>query len=159
MSTPQLLRPHAERPAGPLAHGVSPIRRLAWLYALMFLGVGLIGYVPGLTDSQGRLLGLFSLQWYDNALHLASAIWAAAAAWASTRAALLYFRIFGVVYFFDGVVGFLTGQGYLDGGIFLAGPTPLPFATRLGANIPHLLIGGVAILIGYVFSRRLVARA
>jgi hypothetical protein len=130
------------------------IRKLAWVYAALFVGVVALGYIPGLTDDQGRLLGLFHIELKDDLLHLGSGLWAAIAAWYSTRAALFYFRLFGLVYFFDGVCGLLFGQGYLDFGIFLFGPTPLDLATRIGANIPHLLIGGIAILIGFVFSRR-----
>lgn len=133
---------------------MNTIRRLAWAYAALFVGVVALGYIPGLTDEQGQLLGLFRIELKDDLLHLASALWAALAAWHSTRAALFYFRLFGLVYFFDGVVGLLFGQGYLDLGILLYGPAQLDLATRIGANIPHLLIGGIAILIGFVFYRR-----
>jgi hypothetical protein len=130
------------------------MRKWAWGYALLFLAVVSLGYIPGLTDEQGQLLGLLHIELKDDLLHLGSAIWAAVAAWLSTRAATLYFRLFGLVYFFDGVVGLLFGQGYLDLGILLYGPASLDLATRIGANIPHLLIGGVAMLVGFVFSRR-----
>jgi len=130
------------------------IRKLAWGYAALFLAVVLLGYIPGLTDEHGMLLGLFHIELKDDVLHLGSALWAAIAAWLSTGAALFYFRLFGLIYFFDGVCGLLFGQGYLDFGIFLYGPTPLDLGTRIGANAPHLVIGGVAVLIGFVFYRR-----
>ena len=139
--------------------GSSLIQKLAWVYAAMFVFIVVLGYVPGVKDSNGLMFGLFSLQLHDDALHLGSGIWAATAAWLSERAATLYFKIFGVVYGLDGVLGLLTGQGYLDGGIFTQGITPLPLATRIGANIPHILIGGGAVIIGYVLSRRYAARA
>jgi hypothetical protein len=37
------------------------IRKLAWAYALLFFGVVALGYLPGLTNNQGELLGLFKL--------------------------------------------------------------------------------------------------
>ncbi len=131
------------------------MQKLAWVYAGLFLAVVALGYIPGLTNEHGQLLGLFHIELKDDILHLGSAIWAALAAWTSARAATFYFKLFGPIYFFDGVCGFLFGQGYLDFGIFRFGPTPLPLMTRIGANIPHIIIGGLAIIIGYWVSQRL----
>ena len=130
------------------------IQNLGWLYALMFFMIASLSYIPGLTDANGQLFGLFSLDLYDDLLHFGSGLWAAIAAWRSEKAALLYFRLFGLIYGLDGLLGLATGQGYLDGGIFLYGVTPLSFATRVATNIPHILIGGIAVFIGYVLSRK-----
>jgi hypothetical protein len=130
------------------------MQKLAWVYAALFLSVVALGYIPGLTNAQGQLLGLFHIELKDDILHLASAIWAALAAWTSVRASTFYFKLFGPLYFLDGVCGFLFGQGYLDLGIVRFGPTPLPLMTRIGANAPHIFIGGLAIIIGYWVSQR-----
>lgn len=135
------------------------MQKLAWVYAGLFLFVVALGYIPGLTNAEGQLFGLFKIEFIDDALHLGSGLWAAAAAWISARASTLYFKLFGIVYGLDGVIGFLFGQGFLDGGIFIHGPTTLDLATRFGANLPHLLIGGIAVLIGFVVSRRDAAQA
>ena len=120
------------------------VRAFGWAYFALFLLVVAIGYVPAFEDSDGNLFGLFKLDLYDDSLHLASGLWAGIAAWLSRRAAVNYFRLFGPLYFLDGVFGFFTGSGYLDGGIFLYGPLDLPLETRFFANLPHLLIGGIA---------------
>lgn len=138
---------------------MSSIRIAAWVYSALFLSVVVVGYIPFLNDEQGNLLGLFSLQWYDDALHLGSAIWAAYAGWRSDDASRLYFRLFGPVYFLDGVAGLLTGTGYLDLGLLTRGPVALPLATRIAANTPHLTIGGVAALIGWALPGRTTAIA
>ena len=130
------------------------VRAFGWAYFALFLLVVAIGYVPAFEDEQGNLFGLFKLDLYDDSLHLASGLWAGIAAWLSRRAAVNYFRLFGPLYFLDGVFGFFTGSGYLDGGIFLYGPLDLPLETRFFANLPHLLIGGIAIWVGYVLARR-----
>ena len=138
-----------------------PLQKLAWVYAALFVGVVAINYVPFLKDSQGRLCGLFKLDWWDDALHLGSAVWAGFAAWRSARASRLYFQLFGPVYLLDGIVGLIFGQAYLDLGIFLFGPADYPLLSKIGANAPHILLGGMAVYIGYVLSRRtasLVAR-
>lgn len=135
------------------------IRLCAWGYALLFCAVVAVGYVPAFIDQNNMILGLFQRTWYADGLHLASALWAAVAAVMSSRAALSFFRIFGPLYFLDGVLGLLTGSGYLDFGIFIYGIQSLPLSTRFFANVPHLVIGGVALLIGYGLGRRQPATA
>ena len=44
--------------------------------------------------------------------------------------------------------------GYLDFGILINGVLNLPLSTRFFANAPHLSLGGIAILIGYVLAPR-----
>jgi hypothetical protein len=130
------------------------VRAFAWAYALLFVGVTALGYIPAFLDDQGNLFGLFKLQWWDDALHLGSGLWAAIAAYTSYSASRTYFRVFGPLYFLDGVLGLLTGMGYLDLGIFLHGPMAIPLETRIAMNVPHIAIGGVAILVGYVLAKR-----
>jgi len=129
------------------------IRLCAWGYVALFIFVVAVGYVPAFIDQNDMIFGLFRRTWYADGLHLASALWAAIAALVSTRQALNFFRIFGPLYFLDGVLGFFTGSGYLDFGIFINGVLNLPLATRFFANVPHLIIGGGALLIGYVLPR------
>ncbi|HEX8224982.1 MAG TPA: DUF4383 domain-containing protein [Allosphingosinicella sp.] len=129
------------------------VRAFGWAYFALFVLVVAIGYVPSFEDEQGNLFGLFKLDLYDDSLHLASGLWAGIAAFLSRRAAVNYFRLFGPLYFLDGVFGFFTGSGYLDGGIFLYGPLDLPLGTRFFANLPHLLIGGIAAWVGYVLAK------
>jgi hypothetical protein len=133
---------------------ITLIQKLAWLYAVMFFVLGSLSYIPWINDEHGVTLGIFSLQWYDDLLHYASGAWAAIAAWRSPRASEFYFKLFGIIYGLDGVMGFFLGQGYLDGGILIYGYTPLDWGFKFFANIPHILIGGVAVLIGFVLSRR-----
>ncbi len=135
------------------------VRVFAWFYALMFVGVTALGYMPPLHDPQGYLFGLFKLELWDDALHLGSGIWAGVAGYLSYSASRKYFRIFGPLYFGDGLLGLLAGMGYLDFGIFLHGPADLPLQHRIMANLPHIMIGGVAILIGYVGARRMAETA
>lgn len=130
------------------------IRLLAWGYAAMLAVVIAIGYVPAFIDNNNLIFGLFARTWYGDGLHLVSGLWAAIAAATSRRASDLFFKLFGVFYFADGVLGLATGSGYLDFGIFIRGVLDLPLATRVFANAPHLFLGGVAILIGYVLSPR-----
>ncbi len=142
---------------------MSLIQKWAWVYAILFFLVVAVGYVPAFNDENGYLLGLFSLQWWDDLLHGFSGIWAAIAAYMSHRASVRYFQLFGSVYLFDGVLGFLTGQGCLDAGIFINGTdaiigvSDVDFPSRFFANLPHLIIGGVAVWVGFVLASRINA--
>lgn len=130
------------------------VRALGWAYFAMFMGIVALDFVPAFVDAEGRLFGLFTLDFYDNALHFASGLWAGIAAWLGRGAARTYFRIFGPLYFLDGLMGLAVGSGYLDFGIFLYGPLDLSLTIRFLANLPHLLIGGIAALIGYGLAAR-----
>jgi len=136
---------------------VTLIQKLAIVYAVMFLAVVAIGYVPAFNDANGNLFGLFSLQWYDDLLHAFSGVWAFAAAFWSHGASVFYFRLFGSVYLFDGLLGLVTGSGCLDGGIFVDGFrsfNDIELPVRFFANAPHLAIGGIAVVIGFWLAGR-----
>lgn len=144
---------------GPTGAPVNPLRIIAGVYAVLFAVVTSLNYVPGLTDAQGRTFGLFALDVFDDALHAASGLWAALAAWRSTRATLIFFRVFGTLYCLDGLLGLATGSGYLDLGIFVHGVLALPLRTRILMNLPHIAIGGFAAFTGFVLARRWPPRA
>ena len=130
------------------------IRILGFAYFAMFVFVVVLGYIPGVNDENGMMFGLFELDLYDDSLHFFSGVWAGIAAWVSTRAITIYFKLFGVLYFLDGVMGLMIGSGYLDFGVFIYGVLDLDWTTRFFANLPHLLIGGFAIYAGFVLAPR-----
>lgn len=132
---------------------MSRLRLISGLYAFALLGAAALNYVPGLTDAQGRAFGIFALDIYDDSLHLASALWAGIAALLSARAARNFLFYFGILYFSDGLLGLVTGSGYLDLGIVNYGIVDLPLGFKILANLPHLFLGGVAIASSYLFAR------
>lgn len=134
-------------------------RKVAAAYAVILGIVTLLNYIPGLTDAQGRAFGIFALDIYDDALHFGSALWAAVAAFLSTRASVLYLRVFGVLYCLDGLLGLATGSGYLDLGILVYGVQNLPFGFRILANLPHIALGGVAAFVGFALAPKEQAEA
>lgn len=138
----------------PIKATMDLIRKLAWAYFVLFMGVVAIDFVPQFKDAEGQLFGLFALDLYDNSLHFASGVWAAVAAWHSRAWSVFYFRLFGILYFLDGVMGLFVGSGYLDFGIFIYGVLDQSLLVRFLANVPHLLIGGFAIFAGFVIAGR-----
>src|SRR3712207_9571352 len=106
------MRSHTHSGAAVKPRRMHVMQALAWGYAAMFLSVVLVGYLPGLKNSQGQLLGLFRIELIDDALHLGSAIWAALAAWISARASTFYFKAFGSMYLLAGSSGPCLGRGF-----------------------------------------------
>ncbi|NTT88457.1 hypothetical protein [Tabrizicola fusiformis] len=123
-------------------------RTVALGYFVVLSLVAALNYIPGVTDADGLTFGIFALDIYDDALHAASALWALGAAVVSARAARLYLLLFGALYLADGVLGLVTGSGYLDLGIFTWGWQDLPFSFKILANGPHLALGGFALAMG-----------
>ena len=130
------------------------IRMIAAGFAVVLLGVTALSYIPGLKDAQGLTFGLFKLNLFNDILHTSSAIWAGAAAYLSRRAATSFLKIFGVLYFLDGLMGTAIGSGYLDLGILINGVLDLPFKFKFLSSLPHLVLGGIAAFSGFVLAEK-----
>lgn len=130
------------------------LRYICLGYVVALLIAASLNYIPGLTDEAGLAFGIFALDIYDDALHLASALWALAAALISHRAARTFLLLFGAAYLGDGVFGVFTGYGFLDLGIFTnpSAGFELSFG-RIAANVPHLGLGGFALFAGLAWGR------
>jgi hypothetical protein len=132
------------------------VQKFAFLYTLLFTFLVAMNYMPFLYADNGLMFGFFKLEPAANILHLLSGIWAGFAAWRSRSASLFYFRVFGTAYFLDGVVGVLAGKAYLNFNIFNHHTQPVAdMMTRLVLNTPHLVIGGSAMIIGFVLYKYL----
>ncbi len=122
-------------------------RRAALLYAATLALVAALNHLPGIPRPEGRVFGLFALDPYDDALHLASALWALGAALLSGRAARLFLLLFGAAYLSDGLLGVATGVGWLDLGILTLGPQDYGLLINVLSSLPHVLLGAVALLL------------
>ncbi|WP_170418519.1 hypothetical protein [Ruegeria atlantica] len=121
------------------------LQKLCLVYFVALMIAASLNYIPGLTDENGLAFGIFALDIYDDALHVASALWALAAGLISHRAARIFLILFGLAYLGDGIFGFFTGYGYLDLGIFTNQSAGIDLSLgRFLANLPHLALGGIA---------------
>ena len=132
------------------------LRKLAWFYTAGFLGIFLICHTPGLTDDAGRLLGLFRIDPIDDFVHLLSGLAGAIIAWRATSLIPLYFKVIGILYDLDAVVGMTMSRGLLDLSLFRQGPGPANFSLDNWAiNMPHIILATLALWIGFgPLSRR-----
>ena len=135
-------------PQGSPSAAWSPHRSVAMAYFVALAAVAVLNYLPGIPRPDGAVFGIFALDVYDDALHLASALWALGAALASARAARLFLILFGAAYLLDGLMGLALGSGYLDLSVLTFGIQDLPLSFRLMANAPHIGLGGFALLAG-----------
>lgn len=132
------------------------IQKITWAYVALFVVLVGMEFMPFIYAENGRIFGAFKLDPIANWLHVLSGVWALGAALTSEKACLYYFRIFGTAYFLDGVVGILAGKAYLN--LRLFDPDAVPVAdlwTRLVLNTPHIVIGGLAMYIGFVLYKKL----
>jgi hypothetical protein len=128
------------------------LRRISLAYMVILLAAASLNYIPGLTDAEGRAFGIFALDLSDDLLHVASALWAGIGAGVSSRAARVFLRYFGLLYLADGLLGLATGSGYLDLGIVNHGIQDLPLSFKILANLPHIGLGGFAVVSSRLFA-------
>jgi hypothetical protein len=137
----------------------SPVQSVAMLVGLVFLLVGILGFIPGITsnyddlkfaghDSNAQLLGIFDTSILHNIVHLLFGV--AGLALAKTfEGARTYLIGGGVIYLALFVYGALWGHD--EGG---ANFVPVNWAD----NILHVALGGGMVVLGVALGREVVAR-
>jgi hypothetical protein len=117
------------------------IRTAALVYGVVFLVVGVMGFVPGITTQGEYLLGIFGVNALHNVVHLLFGVLGIAAALSGWSRS--YFQGVGVIYLLLGVLGFIPGL-YV-GHEMLLGLVHI----NLADNLLHLALGGVAAFFGF----------
>ena len=125
-------------------------RTASLILAAALLFAAATDYIPAFMDSEGRVFGLFRLDVYKDTLHVASGLWALVAAFWSRAAAIAFLRIFGILYFADGVMGVVTGSGFLDLSIFTIGWAQVSQLVKFLSSVPHLVLGAFASAAGFL---------
>jgi hypothetical protein len=114
------------------------LKTAAILFGIVFLLVGVLGFVPGITTGQ-MLLGIFHVNAVHNLVHILSGAVALFTGLTSTAAACTYFRVFGIVYALVAILGFLVGNGLLLGLI----------SNNTADTWLHVVIALVALALGF----------
>ena len=116
------------------------VKTMAVLFGVIFLVVGILGFVPAVTKD-GMLLGIFHVNAAHNAVHLLSGVVALFCGMSSMSASRMYFRIFGLVYALVAVLGFLNpGDTMLLGLI----------ANNTADTWLHVGIAALSLLLGFM---------
>ncbi len=132
---------------------MSPLRQAALILGAVFLLVGILGFIPGITTnydtmqfaghhSQAMLLGVFQVSVLHNIVHLLFGVWGLAASrtWNASRAFLVGG---GVIYLILFLYGLLIDRA--------SGANFVPLNTA--DNWLHLALGVVMIALGLGLSR------
>jgi Domain of unknown function (DUF4383) len=94
------------------------VKAAAILFGIVFLVVGILGFVPACTtdmDGMPMLLGIFHVNKFHNCVHLASGVVFLLCGMAGAGPARTFFKIFGIVYAIVAVMGFMNPAGPLLG--------------------------------------------
>jgi hypothetical protein len=94
------------------------VKTAAILFGLVFLAIGILGFVPAVTtnvNGMPMLLGIFHVNTAHNFVHLASGVVFLLCGMAGPGPSRTFFRIFGVVYGLVAVLGFYYGDQPLLG--------------------------------------------
>jgi hypothetical protein len=113
----------------------STIQKCAFAFALLFLAVYSLDFVPGVMDANGKMFGLFSMTTFVDVGHLGLGTLALISGFVGPRASRVYFWFLGFFYAGDVIT-------YAVRHLHLISPT-----TNLLVNLPHIVISIAAFLI------------
>lgn len=121
-------------------------RKLALIFAVVFLVIGVAGFIPALAPGNANgqlLLHIFQINSAQSLIHLLTAGAAFAAFLGGSYYAASYFRVFGVVYAAVALWG-LPGFGHVFNGV-LFGLIHVNLATEL----LHIAIAAASLYAGF----------
>ena len=113
------------------------------LFGIVFLAVGILGFVPGITKDD-MLLNIFMVNKMHSIVHIASGAVFLLASMAGAGAASLWFKIFGLVYAVVAILGFMNPNGMLLGMM-----SNNPADTWL-----HVVLAAAMLLIGFAVPKQ-----
>ncbi|MEO7018775.1 MAG: DUF4383 domain-containing protein [Ktedonobacteraceae bacterium] len=124
-------------------------KTVALVFGIVFLLIGVLGFVPALTPG-GALLGVFMVNGVHSVVHLLFGVLGIAAAFTGTS--VLYNRVGGSIYLVIGVLGFvpvLAPNGMLLNLVMI----------NLADNILHIVIGVILASVGFALVNSRTATA
>ncbi len=122
-------------------------RTFALVIGIVFILVGLLGFVPALVPG-GALLGIFEVNTLHSVVHLLIGVFGVAAAYAGFPR--IYNRVIGIVYFALAILGFIPALYFNNALLGLV-------SINLSDNLLHLVVGLAAIYVGFAVADRTTA--
>jgi hypothetical protein len=117
------------------------LKRIAMIFGIVFIAVGLLGFVPALNPG-GKLVGIFDVNAAHNLVHLATGVVALAVGFASDRASKIFFQVFGIVYAVVAALGFFYGDTPLLGVV----------SNNVADTWLHVVIAAMALYLGFMMQ-------
>jgi len=91
------------------------VESAAILFGIVFLLIGILGFVPTATQANGVLLGIFHINAAHNTVHIGSGIIFFIAGMAGVAPSGAWFRIFGIIYALVALLRFYYGHNAVLG--------------------------------------------
>src|SRR5713226_7264095 len=88
------------------------VKTLAILFGVVFLAIGILGFVPGITKDE-MLLGIFMVNTVHSVIHIVSGVVFLLAGMGGAGASRMWFQIFGLIYAVVAIMGFVVGNGMI----------------------------------------------
>jgi hypothetical protein len=128
------------------------VKGAAILFGIVFLAVGILGFVPAVTPPMGdgtggMLLNIFHVNTAHNFIHIASGVVFLLCGMAGAGPSRMFFKIFGIVYALVAVLGFVKGNGMLMGMV----------ANNMADVWLHVVLAVSMLYLGFLASDRAVA--
>lgn len=114
-------------------------KKLAMVFGIIFALIGILGFIPGITNSDGMLLGIFHVDTIHNLIHLITGligIWLGSSSESGSKS---WFQIFGVIYGLVAILGFVYGDDKILGLI----------SNNTADTWLHLVLAAVLLAIGF----------
>lgn len=115
-------------------------KKLATWFGIVFLLIGVLGFVPGITNDEGMLLGIFHVDAIHNIIHIVFGILAFWMGMSGEAGAKNYFKLVGVVYGLVAVLGFFQGDSDMILGIF---------HNNMADTWLHIVLALIALYVGF----------
>ena len=121
-------------------------KTLGMFFGIVFLAIGILGFVPGITKDE-MLLGIFHVNAVHSVVHILSGAIFLFASMAGAGAARLWFQLFGVIYALVAVLGFMNGDKPILGLI----------SSSTNNTWLHVVLAVVMLAIGFGTSKQAAA--
>jgi hypothetical protein len=120
------------------------LKTIAIIFGIIMLIVGALGFVPE-ANPNGRLLGVFHVNFEHNLIHIATGIVSILCGLVSEHASRLFFQIFGIVYGLVALLGLYYGDRPILGLI----------ANNMADVVLHFIIAAFALYLGFFYHHPL----
>ena len=115
------------------------VKKFASAFGIVMLLVGVLGFIPGITNSDHMLLGIFHVNAVHNVIHLLTGAISLYVGMTSVSASKMYFQVFGVVYALVAILGFVYGDKDILGLV----------SSNMADTWLHVVIAVVALYFGF----------
>ena len=115
------------------------LKKAALVFGIVFVLVGILGFIPGITTGDHMLLGIFHVNAVHNVIHLLSgaiALWVSQTSYSASKT---YFMVFGIIYLLVAILGFVYGDKNILGIV----------SSNMADTWLHVVIAVAALALGF----------